>query len=131
MDKTTNLGIIDSWLRGVCGMVPRSALPASSDPGVHGESIAIPFLDANTHNLTYGSYKDIHQQDIRNMRGFLDLLTACCKNNVALDLRGEHLDDEKQGRLVVNFKPKEPFASSRIFGTKYSNVIAGDFAPRR
>lgn len=125
VDRTINLGIIDSWLRGICGMVPESAVrKRPQDPMIDG--VEVTYLDANTHNLAYGSHDTIKQDDIRDMVGFRNLLTACSCNNVRLDLI-----DMGQGHLVVDFTPEEPFSSSDVFGTRYKNVVPGSFGVKK
>lgn len=126
VDKTINMGIIDSWLRGICGMVPQSTIAKSFQPDSGIEGFEVIHLDVNTHNLAYGSHEAIEQQDIRDMFGFKKLITTCSENNVRLDLT-----DMGQGNLVVDFTPGEPFSSSNIFGFKYTNVIPGLFTPKR
>ena len=127
VDRTINLGIIDNWLRGVCGMVPESSAkkqPSTQEQEIEGMDVV--FLDANTHTLSYGSHELIKEADIEKMVGFAQLVKACSQNNVRLDFA-----NAGQGNLVVDFTPEEPFTKSEVFGAKFTNVLPGVFGMKK
>lgn len=127
VDKTINLGIIDNWLRGVCGMVPESVHKKQATVQEQEiDGVEVTFLDANTHTLCFGSHELIKESDIEKMVGFAQLVKTCSQSNVRLDLA-----NMGQGNLVVDFTPEEPFTKSEVFGAKFTNVLPGVFGMKR
>lgn len=130
LKKVLVYGEVDKWLRGVSGLAPVAA-----DPG-HGVSqekdlhtalhIDVTYHDFNTHTLSYGSGQLIDENDIEKMVGFRQLISACSKNNVCLEI-----SNLGQGNLEVSFDPERLFSSSRIFGASYANVLPVLFGVRK
>ncbi len=128
--KAINSGIIDSWLRGLCALVPE----AKSNTPTSQETVTVAGMDVatlaiNTFTLCYG-YDDNHtlidHPDIEKMDGYKQLIAISSQNNVRLDLT-----DMGSGNLIVDFTPEEPFSNSEILGKKFTNVLPGLFGLKR
>lgn len=115
--KVMDLGIIDSWLQGVAGLAPQG-----DDPGYgvmqefNLHTARVIDGDApkgfNRHTLNYAAFELISHGEIKSLAGFRNLLQACTRNDVRVDMT-----DNGQGRLEARFHPDEPFTQSRIFGS--------------
>ena len=110
LQKIIDLGMIDSWMRGLRDVVPSS----SNTPP-----------DFNRHVLAYGSHEDIREHDMTAMVGFRQLIAACSKNNICV-----HIDSLPEGHIRIEFKPDLKFSSSRVFGVSYTNVLPTIFGKR-
>ncbi len=116
MQKVIDLGLIDQWLRGLCEIVPRSAL-------THPRPVDDEF---NTHLIAYECTDAINTLHIQNLTGFHQLLSASAQQNVAVDI---YL--RKNGYLMVSFKPERQFKLSQVFNARYMNVVPRLFAKGR
>lgn len=99
--KMIDLGIIDSWLRGICGIVPHCSKP-------HGFNKHLLACETDT----------IHQDDIIVMTGFRQLIAACSHSDICIEFG--FLPD---GHIGVEFTPEKNFMHSTIFGASYTNVV--------
>lgn len=130
LKKVLVCGEVDKWLRGVSGLAPAAADPGhsvSQEKDLHtAQHIDVIHHDFNTHILNYGSSQLIDEADIEKMVGFRQLISACSKNNVCLEI-----SNLGQGNLEVAFDPERLFSSSRIFGASYANVLPVLFGVRK
>jgi hypothetical protein len=110
---------IDGWLRGISDIVPRStlleagAVEAQPTPGI--EVVEHNF---NSHTTMDEALRALTPADIEATVGFRQLLAACKKNKVRVDI-----DFLGHGALEVAFTPDEDFSKSRVFGASYVNVL--------
>ena len=111
MQRVIDLGLIDSWLRGLSEIIPRPR---------HG---SLPHDNTyNTHMIYFDSAEHIGSEDIVKLTGLGQLLTGCTQQDIGLNVR---LHDENH--LRVEFKPDLPFASTSVFDTAYGNVVPTSF----
>jgi hypothetical protein len=127
-----DIGIIDSWLRGVSSLVPHGKGrigDALRDMGVYSmqrEGRRRTGPDFNRHTLNYGMYDLITHDDIKDTAGFRRLLRAAARNDVRIDLV-----DHGGGRLDALFSPDEPFLNSEIFGMRHISTLPKFFQERK
>jgi hypothetical protein len=133
MQKVVDLGIIDSWLRGVAVLAPPGADPRDdvmqefnlhTAPVMKRRPDELP--DLNRHTLSHDSAASISHGEIRAMPGFRRLLQACSRNDVRIDVT-----DLGGGRLEALFQPDEPFLQSRIFGGCHIAALPEFFRDRK
>lgn len=116
LNKLTSLGIIDSWLRGVCGMVPYAPDTEAAVSKIQG--VTGIYLDANNHVLKMNGDATVDNIEIERTTGFHSLVLGCHKRGVALTLtRLAH------GDLEVTFHPEKPFSDTRVFGRQYDTCV--------
>jgi hypothetical protein len=129
LQKVLDLGEIDRWLRGVAQLVPKPVDPPrqrfSQERDMHSAALEVTHHDFNTHTICYGTHDLIETGEIEQRVGFRQLLNACSKANVRVDV-----SLVRHGALEVAFDPDEPFSRSQIFGASYSNVLPAMFGLR-
>lgn len=130
LQKMIAWGEVDRWLRGIADLTPTAAeanYHISQEEDLHtAQHIDVIYHDFNTHNLSYDTQGLISTDDIEKMVGFRQLITACSKNNVRLEIA-----TPGQGNLEVSFDPEQLFSSSRIFGASYANVLPALFGVQK
>lgn len=97
------LGKVDSWLRGIADITPRS-LPEQ------------PY-NMNLYTLAFSGIL-IGPKNIHKMSGFQKLLKASLRNDVRVDVR---LSNE--GSIEVQFDPESSFSKSTLFGEAPARVL--------
>lgn len=113
MQRAIDLGLIDNWLRGLSQIVPRPLSRQAQD-----------YLDDfNTHLIGYDCVDGITITDLQNLTGCRQLLAACSKNNISIEIK-----TNKDGYLSVSFKPELEFKYSKVFGASYHNVSPALFS---
>lgn len=111
MQRVIDLGLIDSWLRGLSEIIPRPRHGTKTDDNAY-----------NTHMIYFDSAELIGDSDISKLTGMGQLLTGCTQQDVGVSVK---LEDERH--LRVEFKPELPFASTTVFETAYGNVVPASF----
>ncbi len=115
LQKAVDLGIIDGWFRGLVALTPQQRHAAL----LHTKEITDRrFQDFNTHTLSYGSYEKISQPEIESMVGFRQLMQACNKNDVQVNVISHG-----KGALEVSFDPDKTFPLSQVFGARYTKIV--------
>lgn len=116
LNRFTSLGIIDSWLRGVCGMVPHPTGIEAAVSKIQG--VTGIYLDTNNHVLKMNDEANILDTEIERTVGFQSLVLGCHQKGIALSLtRLSH------GDLEVTFHPDKSFSSTRVFGRLYDTCV--------
>ena len=105
LEKMLARGEMDRWLRGISGIVPVPVLSAAE-------------LQTDPFNVHSHATAGTGVSEIKAMVGFRQLLQACTRNDIRVDI--ELRDDST---LKVRFEPTEPFSRSSIFGAGRSNVV--------
>ncbi len=111
MQRVIDLGLIDSWLRGLSEIIPRPRHGTMPDDNAY-----------NTHMIYFDSAEHIGSTDISKLTGLGQLLTGCTQQDIGITVT---LDDERH--LRVEFRPELPFASTTVFETGYGNVVPTSF----
>ncbi len=131
LQKVIDLGEIDLWLRQKAEAVPM-ATNAPPSKTVHGMD-NIGERHFNTYALSIVSSAAISTDDIEGTKGMKDLVRACKKKNVALDIVrvGEGGENPGEVNLEVALDPDRPYAESRVFdrGIKYFENTYGNVVP--
>ncbi|MDD9900272.1 MAG: hypothetical protein OXT65_04775 [Alphaproteobacteria bacterium] len=113
LKKFINTGIIDNWFRGAANLVPQKA---------SGTGLPSLAADFNEHTLDTRDLDGITHKDIQRTKGFKQLIAACSRQNVRLDLT-----DNGDGELKICFKAEESFRHSTVFGRSSDSCFPGIF----
>lgn len=104
MQRFIDLGLIDSWLRGLTDIVPYR----------HSFSETSPAEGAfNTHMIGYETAGAITPEQVINLRGFQKLVACAESRDIAFSCH-----NGTEGYLKITFHPDRPFSATRIFGKK-------------
>lgn len=104
MQHFIDLGLIDSWLRGLANIVPhRQETSHRTSPLLAG--------DFNTHMVGYENPDIISAEKITHLRGFQSLLQKARQKNIAFSCY-----NASEGYLKIVFHPEKGFTETRIFG---------------
>lgn len=117
------LGEVDRWLRGLVDMVPAPSNEAQEIPQESALHTAgymdVSYMDFYHHNLAFGENTGISPEDIKPLTGFRNLIAACSRNNIGVDVQ-----EVCSGNIEVAFDPHAPFSKSSIFGKVANETIS-------